>query len=537
MGEGEELWKKYCSFFDKPFSEQVEYNEAQAKEYFKKWKKTKMAKKLCPKGVKKLEDVPLTDYSDYPILREFGVKVERLSETVPKKKGELLWDYYRRISNKVALMLNEWMVDNYHFCLKTSGAGGESKWFAHDKTYWEKAVRTGFQVVIFACSDGWGTTKIKRGDRFLNIAAPPPYGSSVGTKTFETFLKAVPPTHIMENIADMRKKMSLVYKTIEKGKKIDFAFGPASVLGLLSKYFTEPDKLYKDRYQSMNLGMVKFILFLKYLQARMRGKKHKKVREVMPAKGLICTAWDGTIYLEYLRDQFDVEPFNMYAASDTHIPFMGRPQRKFDFFPNFETVYFEFLADNGEIKKIDELRKNHVYELIVTTFGSMTVRYRLGDLFRVIDFEDDGMPIFRFESRKIGMIDIYGYFRLSEAIVREALHNVGLSATDNWAVTQELHPKEHVHILMEKEWNYSEDQSAKLIFNSLQKINPDFENYVRDYKIKDCSEVLEVKYLRKGAFMRYTMKKAREGVPFGQIKPPKIIGPDKHHLVDLLRNV
>jgi RecG-like helicase len=77
LGEGEELWKKYCSFFDKPFSEQVEYNNDQMEKYFAKWKKTKIAKKLCPKGVKKLEDVPLTTYDDYPILHEFGEHSER----------------------------------------------------------------------------------------------------------------------------------------------------------------------------------------------------------------------------------------------------------------------------------------------------------------------------------------------------------------------------------------------------------------------------------------------------------------------------
>jgi len=537
MGEGEELWNKYCSFFDKPFSEQVEHNEALLKEHFEKWKQTKTAKQLCPKGVKKLEDVPVTTYNDYPILQEFGAKVQQLSETIPQMKGELLWDYYVRISGQAAKILDGWLPDEYSFCLKTSGASGESKWFAYDKTYWERAVRTGFQIAILACSDEWGTTKIRRGDKFLNLAAPPPYGSSVGTRTFETFLKASPPTHVVEKITDMRKKMSLVYKTIERGEKIDFAFGPASVLSMVSKYFTEPDKLYKDRYQSMRPGMVKLILFLKYLQAKMSGKKNKTVSEVVPAKGLVCTAWDGTIYREYLRDQFNIEPFNMYAASDTHIPFMGRPHRKWDFFPNLETVYLEFLADDNEINKINELKKNQTYELVVTTFGSMTVRLRIGDLFRVTDFEDDGTPILRFESRTADMIDIYGYFRLSETMMREALNNVGLTATDDWAVTQELLPKERVCILMEKRWDYPENQAARLIFESLRKINPEFESYIKDYKIKDPLEVLEVKYLRKGAFMRYTMKKAKEGVPFGQIKPPKIIGPEKRELVNLLESV
>lgn len=50
LGGGEELWKKYRSFFDKNFSEQVEYKEHKLKEHFKRWKQTKMAKQLFQKG-------------------------------------------------------------------------------------------------------------------------------------------------------------------------------------------------------------------------------------------------------------------------------------------------------------------------------------------------------------------------------------------------------------------------------------------------------------------------------------------------------
>ena len=78
MGDDEDLWKKYCSFFDKDFSEQVEYSEKKLDEHFKKWQNTNTAKQLCPKGVKKFENVPLTTYDDYPILHEFGKKIEGL---------------------------------------------------------------------------------------------------------------------------------------------------------------------------------------------------------------------------------------------------------------------------------------------------------------------------------------------------------------------------------------------------------------------------------------------------------------------------
>ncbi|MBA7714125.1 hypothetical protein ES703_123141 [subsurface metagenome] len=121
MNEGRKLWEKYCGFFDKSFSEQVEYSEKKREEYFEKWKNTKMARQLCPEGVTKFENIPITTYKDYPILYKFGKKMEELESTVPRKKGERLWDYYDRIGKQAAPMLDGWMTDRFGFYIKTSG--------------------------------------------------------------------------------------------------------------------------------------------------------------------------------------------------------------------------------------------------------------------------------------------------------------------------------------------------------------------------------------------------------------------------------
>jgi hypothetical protein len=89
LGEGEALWREYCSFFDKPFSEQLEYNELKLKAYFNRWKRTKMARQLCPKGVSTFEDVPLTTYEDYTILHEFGSRIEKLIKKLPERMERL----------------------------------------------------------------------------------------------------------------------------------------------------------------------------------------------------------------------------------------------------------------------------------------------------------------------------------------------------------------------------------------------------------------------------------------------------------------
>jgi hypothetical protein len=90
---------------------------------------------------------------------------------------------------------------------------------------------------------------------------------------------------------------------------------------------------------------------------------------------------------------------------------------------------------------------------------------------------------------------------------------------------------------MEREWGYSERKASRVVFKALYDMDQYFRNFVRDFKIRDPWEIIEVEYLRKGAFMRYTAKKVKEGAPIGNMKPPKIITPDKMEDINILRSV
>jgi len=96
---------------------------------------------------------------------------------------------------------------------------------------------------------------------------------------------------------------------------------------------------------------------------------------------------------------------------------------------------------------------------------------------------------------------------------------------------------------MEKTWPYSKREAEKIIFNSLmeaEKIIPyrgrTLRDYVSEFKIKDPSEVVKVEYLKPGAFLRYSMIKAKMGSPLGQYKPPKIIPTEKMEIYETLRS-
>ncbi|MGC8816835.1 MAG: hypothetical protein ACP5PX_03385 [Candidatus Hadarchaeum sp.] len=536
MGEGEDLWKEHCSFLEKPFSEQLEINLQSRDEYFKRWQKTKMAAKLCPNGVKGFEEVPLTTYEDYTILHDFGEKVEQLSRTIPREKEELWWDYYLRIGRMAAPMLDGWLPEEFDFCAKTSGSSGKSKWLAYGRSFrreWDSLT----SYLIIMCSEKSGDTNLRKGDTYLNIVAPAPYASGFQMHPIEKLLRPIPPRSVTDNISNMRKKMWIILKEIEKGARIDIAGGIASTFYMMARYFTKPDEFFKDYYQSMNFGITKFLLFLKYLQCKMKGKKYNRAREILPVKGIGLGGYDTRLYLDSIKEEFGVIPTNAYGCTEFGMVMYGHSDRKLDLIPDLRNMYFEFLTETGEIKRIDELKKGRIYELVGTPFGTMLMRYRIGDKFRLVDFRDDGLPIFEFEGRENEVIDIYGYFRISQAVAVKALCEAGLKETDRWCLTKVTDPKERLLLLMEPEWDYPEEKTAELIFNALYRINPEFKNYVDDFGIKTSQELVEVRYLKKGAFMRYSMKKMKEGVPIGNIKPPKIVVSDKSDAIEVLRSV
>jgi hypothetical protein len=495
-----------------------------------------MARQLCPKGVSTFEDVPLTTYEDYTILHEFGKRVEILSKRVPRKKGEIWWDYYERIGKRAAPMLNGWLPDEYGFCVKTTGTTGGSKWFAHGKDFFVN-LNSAVSYLIMACSDNSGDTKLQRGDVCLNITAPPPYISGYALRSFEQIFKLVPSPSVADEITDMRKKMWMIIKMIEKGQRIDVAGGMASVFYMFSQYFTSPDKLYKEYYQSMNFGVKKFLLLLKYIQSRLSRRKYKRAKEVMPLKGIGVGGYDTRLYLDYIKNEFGVVPTSGYGSTEFGFFMYGSPERKIDYLPDLRCGYLEFLTDKGELKKIYELKKGKTYDLVGTPFGTMLVRYDIGDRFRVIDFRDDGLPVFDFESRRCQIIDIYGYFRLTQATAVKALIKAGLKETDKWCFAKLISPKEHLLLLMEREWDYSERKASRVVFKALYDADEYFRNFVKDFKIKDPWDIIEVEYLKRGAFMRYAEKKVKEGAPLGNIKPPKIITSDKMEDVNTLRSV
>jgi hypothetical protein len=514
----------------------MEYNNEQLEKFFFKWKKTDLAKKFGKSGAKSFKDLPITTYNDYSMLHWFASRIAEVTTANPRLKSEPLSEYYFRIGKDVGSSLDNFMTEPFYFCATTTGSTGKNKWIANGETFWKNFFQASLATVLISCSDESGETKLKQGDTALNITAPVPYISGWGVAAFQNHFNLIPPMNIADNLQNMKEKFTYVLKAIESGKKIDVAGGIGSMFYMICKYLVDPEELFSEYYRGMSFGLKKFLLSLKLLQLKIKGKTAKQISDFLPLKGIIVGGMDSQLYIDFFKNEFDFEPLHTYGATEAGNLMRGDPDRKTDLVPNLIPCFLEFKTEEGELKNLDEVKKAETYDLVITPFGSIIFRYDMEDLFRVVDFRDDGMPIFSFEGRKNSVIDIYGYYRITSKTIVEALFNAGLRTSDKWAVAKLVDPKERLSFLMERTWDYSEREAEKRIFNSLQKIHPDFRKYVIDFNIKDPSDAVKVEYLKPGAFLRYSAFREKMGSRLGQYKPPQLIPPDRMEIYETLKS-
>jgi hypothetical protein len=389
-------------------------------------------------------------------------------------------------------------------------------------------------IVLMALATEGGKNLFDNKPNALNLSAPVPYLNGWMIRYWETLVNFIPPVEVTDSISDFGKKFYLSLKSIENGNKISLAGGSGALLYMACKYFLDPEYFLEETSKMTSSKTKKALIFLKLMSTKLKGKRHGSLQDTLPLKGVVIGSTDARVYADFFREEFGIEPLNAYAASEIGCAMFGRPDRKLDFFPNLRSVYHEFLDDNGEIKSLNELEKSKVYELIATPFHSMFVRYRIEDLFRVVDFYD-GIPLFTFEGRKQGTLEVNNYFRFSEDLMAKVIVDAGFRANDRWTVTKTLKPKELLYVLFENEWPMNERQAEKLIFNSALSLIPGFQDYVRDFRVEDPADAIKVEYLQRGTFTRYAIRQARKNVPLGQYKPLKIIPADKLHILEELK--
>ncbi|MBO3753322.1 MAG: GH3 auxin-responsive promoter family protein [Candidatus Brockarchaeota archaeon] len=534
LASSADLWREYCSFYEKPFERQMEINETLLKEHLAKWGRTAQARILCPNGFQTINDIPLTSYGDYPVLLEFKKRIESLEKTSPRLPGELYWDYYERIGRIAAKPFSEYIIGDFSFVARSTGTVAEPKWVFHSSLFWENFKRDVVATTLLACSNDWGSTRFQLGDKGLNFTPSAPFLSGWGRKATQGVVVDVPPVEMMDEISDARRRFFIALQYLEKGHKVNLAGALAPNVYLMCEYFSNPEDLYREYYNSVNSASTKLYLAQKIVSSKLSNRS-RNIRDYLDLKGLMIGGVDTALYVDYFRVKLGIEPFCIYGVTELGLPMFGSPDRKNQLIPNLRSCHFEFLNDKHELIGLKDIKVGETYKVVLTAFGGLFARYMPGDMVRVMGLRDDGMPIFFFWGRENAVIKIGRHPLITEAVATQVMVRAGLSLSDKWAFTKSFEGREKLLVLMENTWGLSEEEAAKRIFEALYSLVNNFRQYVKEYGIKNPTELIKVEYLKKGAFIRYSMKRARQGFPLGQIKPPKIIPSERQEITDLLR--
>ena len=88
----------------------------------------------------------------------------------------------------------------------------------------------------------------------------------------------------------------------------------------------------------------------------------------------------------------------------------GQKTSCFVFTPEFNFVEFipeqNMSDDNPNTTTVDQLEIEANYEIILTTYSGL-YRYRIGDIIRIVDKDDNGDPIFDFVKRKSSLLNLF----------------------------------------------------------------------------------------------------------------------------------
>ena len=104
-------------------------------------------------------------------------------------------------------------------------------------------------------------------------------------------------------------------------------------------------------------------------------------------------------------------------------------------FPLVNEVFFEFIAPNGCILRLHELKPGDSYEVLISQRGGF-LRYRLGDRVQV-DASPLASPCLSFVERSGQVSDLTGE-KLQESALREALESAGAQLSDFYLALPQL---------------------------------------------------------------------------------------------------
>ncbi|MBN1369452.1 MAG: GH3 auxin-responsive promoter family protein [Dehalococcoidaceae bacterium] len=518
-GNEERIWQKFCGFMDLSIDEFMQIQNELLKKQIDYVADSTLGKHIMlgqnPVGVDNFRSsVPLTTYKDYAEFLE-----DKNDSALAEKPA--LWGH-------------------------TSGRGGCFKWAPFMLRTLELHTDMCVAGLILACTEQHGKVNLTGDERVLCIVAPPPYLTGItNTLLVKRFdFSPMPPPHVADN-QDFHKRIATGFNlALRNGTDIIWAVG--TVLNKLGEKFTESSSGLK-----LDPGMLHPAVFFRLMKALIRSKMEG--RKILPSdiwklKGLTCGGTDASVYAKRLEHYFGRPLHQVYGCTESGLAALQSWKKKglvFHPYLNFlefipEKELLKCQEDAGYQPKtvlIDEVQVGEIYELVITNFHGMPfLRYRPGDLFRVVE-SDEGieLPQFDFHARADGLIDLYNIIRLDERTVWEAINATGIKYED-WTAMKDYEDSWPVlQIYIEPREETNTDTLINAIHHHLLKTSPLYLEAITENE----KNPVRVTLLKHGTFSRYMQQQQSKGADLAHLKPLHMNASEESlkHLLECNRDI
>ncbi len=516
QGKHEEVWQRYCGFLDLDLEDFM-----------------KIQKRLL------LEQIELLNRSELNNYIMNGVKPRTIEEFRKNIPITTYADYNAFFSKRRKGILPEKPITWMH----TSGRSGEyTKWIPVTERRYRAMGDNIIAVILLSTSKRRGNFNVKNNAKGFYALAPPPFMTGTWARHLEEELPITffPPIDDAEKMSFSERTKDGVRRAMDEG--MDLIGGMSSVLLSIGQNL-------KDNKTKVNV--LPLLKKPKKLSRLLKGYLKSKLarRSILPKdlwspKGIMAGGADTAIYRNKIKEMWGKYPLDLYAFTEGGpIAVQTWGYNGMTFFPDLN--FYEFIPETEVIKLksdpsykpvtvlLDEVKPNQNYELVITNLlGGALVRYRIGDMIRIISLRDDkhniDIPQMEFHSRSDNVIDIAGFTRLTEKTIWQAIENSGINYA-GWTACHES--KEHpLHIYLEvNKVSLNVNEITEKIHRSIAELDVDYSNLEDLLKMRP----LQVTLLPTGTFNNYTAKQQAMGSSLGKLKPPHI-NPSEQVLASLM---
>lgn len=496
------IWQRYCGFLDLTLQDFMAIQMDLLKEQIDLVTTSPLGRKIMnnrrPQTVEEFRHVvPLTTYEDYaPYL---GKQREDALAAKP-----YAWAH-------------------------TSGRGGSLKWVPYTQEATSKWCRNGIALMILSSAEKKGEIRVYPGVKVLLNVPQRPYASGlicffINENFSITTLPPLEKSEKMEFQERIKESFRLATKT-----GMDFVFcAISSTLIKVAEGFAQ-------QKMKPSLFMLHPAVLLRFARAQMRSKRVGRPllpRDLWNTKGIFTCGPDTAIYRDKLAYYWGKSPLEFYVFSEAlFIATQAWNKKGMTFFP--DTAFLEFIPEAEWLKSrenneyqpstvlLDEVRAGEVYEIVATSFYGMPfLRYRPGDLIKIISLKDDEtgikLPQMVFHARANDIIDVYDIARLDEKTVWQAIVNTKVDYQD-WSMRMEPEQGEPIVCLYIEPKQEIQAQELELLLHEQLKV---LDRHYEEAVTTMGRNPLRVKPLRRGAFQHYFEEKRRQGADLSHLKPP-----------------